>query len=503
MVAHRPGAAQRQPAAAGRRADQGAGPEGGHRGGGRAGAGRRAQCRCCWSSRTSPWCAGWPTRAVVLDRRPGRPRRRRRATLLADAGLHPAAARRVRDVRRTTAAVRSTHEYRRPARVTGLGLGALYFLIASGLSLIFGLMDVLNFAHGAVPGRRRVRHLVGRPRICRAPADGVASSSRSLVGIAVGTLVAALVELGADPPAVRPAHRAGAGHRRAVGWPGSRCCRRSGAPTRGRSPGRPGSRHGPTSAAPRCPNDRFLLIVAGGRWCWPGCVLFLRCTRLRPDHPRRRGEPRHGDRARHRRAQRRSPWSSRSAGPRPALAGVLGGVYFGSVSPGQGASLLIFAFIVVVIGGLGLGHRLRASPRSLVGLVQQFANYYAASGLGDLSRGAAARRRAAGPAAAASPGRPRRDDGAVGCPAYARSRWRGLRLVLLLAVAAVLRAAACPACCRRPLERARHPAAARASACVFAALRSATTCCSGVTGLLSFGHALYFAAGGYVHRRSR
>ncbi len=33
--------------------------------------------------------------------------------------------------------------------VTGLGLGALYFLIASGLSLIFGLMDVLNFAHGA------------------------------------------------------------------------------------------------------------------------------------------------------------------------------------------------------------------------------------------------------------------------------------------------------------------------------------------------------------------
>ncbi|HRN29039.1 MAG TPA: branched-chain amino acid ABC transporter permease, partial [Terrimesophilobacter sp.] len=33
--------------------------------------------------------------------------------------------------------------------VTGLGLGALYFLVASGLSLIFGLMDVLNFAHGA------------------------------------------------------------------------------------------------------------------------------------------------------------------------------------------------------------------------------------------------------------------------------------------------------------------------------------------------------------------
>ena len=33
--------------------------------------------------------------------------------------------------------------------ITGIALGALYFLIASGLSLIYGLMGVLNFAHGA------------------------------------------------------------------------------------------------------------------------------------------------------------------------------------------------------------------------------------------------------------------------------------------------------------------------------------------------------------------
>ncbi|NNJ11707.1 branched-chain amino acid ABC transporter permease [Chloroflexales bacterium ZM16-3] len=32
--------------------------------------------------------------------------------------------------------------------LSGLTLGALYFLVTSGLSLIFGLMDVLNFAHG-------------------------------------------------------------------------------------------------------------------------------------------------------------------------------------------------------------------------------------------------------------------------------------------------------------------------------------------------------------------
>lgn len=34
--------------------------------------------------------------------------------------------------------------------LSGLTLGSLFFLVAAGLSLIFGLMDVLNFAHGAM-----------------------------------------------------------------------------------------------------------------------------------------------------------------------------------------------------------------------------------------------------------------------------------------------------------------------------------------------------------------
>ena len=61
--------------------------------------------------------------------------------------------------------------------ITGLGLGAMYFLIASGLSLIYGLMGVLNFAHGALltvgayatwwmstTGRRRRRDEAARRR---------------------------------------------------------------------------------------------------------------------------------------------------------------------------------------------------------------------------------------------------------------------------------------------------------------------------------------------------
>lgn len=34
--------------------------------------------------------------------------------------------------------------------LNGVSLGMLIFLIAAGLSLIFGLMGVLNFAHGAI-----------------------------------------------------------------------------------------------------------------------------------------------------------------------------------------------------------------------------------------------------------------------------------------------------------------------------------------------------------------
>src|SRR6185437_10686018 len=33
--------------------------------------------------------------------------------------------------------------------IAGLAMGAMLFLMAAGLTLIFGLMDVLNFAHGA------------------------------------------------------------------------------------------------------------------------------------------------------------------------------------------------------------------------------------------------------------------------------------------------------------------------------------------------------------------
>ncbi|MBD5605035.1 MAG: branched-chain amino acid ABC transporter permease, partial [Candidatus Eremiobacteraeota bacterium] len=66
------------------------------------------------------------------------------------------------------------------------------------------------------------------------------------------------------------------------------------------------------------------------------------------------------------------------------LAGVLAGTYDGSLDPARGTSVLIFAFIVVVIGGLGsvTGSAVAAVA---VGEVQQFLNFYAAPGTGDFA----------------------------------------------------------------------------------------------------------------------
>jgi len=66
-----------------------------------------------------------------------------------------------------------------------------------------------------------------------------------------------------------------------------------------------------------------------------------------------------------------------------ALAGVLASVYFQGVEPQRGTSLLIFAFIVVVIGGLGSIEG-SAAAAVVVGLTQQYTNYYS-SGIGDIA----------------------------------------------------------------------------------------------------------------------
>jgi branched-chain amino acid transport system permease protein len=74
------------------------------------------------------------------------------------------------------------------AAITGFAYGMLLFIFASGLSIVFGLMDVLNFAHGAY-------FMVGTYLVCSAfdaTHDFVLSLAIVLV---VGVVVGAIMEI--------------------------------------------------------------------------------------------------------------------------------------------------------------------------------------------------------------------------------------------------------------------------------------------------------------------
>ena len=239
--------------------------------------------------------------------------------------------------------------------ITGLGLGAMYFLIASGLSLIYGLMGVLNFAHGAfitVGGYGDVVVPDERLRRRRTRCSGAGSSARSC-GLVARRRVRRARRARPDPAALPAPHRAGARHGRPRSSPFVALVSGIwGAGREGRTRCRRGSHETTTIGGAHIPNDRWVEIATAAV-VLALLQLFLRRDALRADHPRRRREPRDG--------ARRSASTCRKAftlvfaigGVAAALAGVLSGVYFNVVDPEQGTSLLIFAFIVVVIGGLG------------------------------------------------------------------------------------------------------------------------------------------------------
>ena len=147
--------------------------------------------------------------------------------------------------------------------ITGLGLGAMYFLIASGLSLIYGLMGVLNFAHGAfitVGGYGTWWVADARLRRRRLDRSGAGSSARSS-GSSSAALFAALVEL----VLIRPLY---ARHIEqvlvTVGLAARvRRARRaaSGARTRSRSSCRRGCTRRRPSFGAHIPNDRWVEIA--------------------------------------------------------------------------------------------------------------------------------------------------------------------------------------------------------------------------------------------------
>lgn len=262
--------------------------------------------------------------------------------------------------------------------VTGLGLGALYFLVASGLSLIYGLMGVLNFAHGSF---LTIGALAGY-ELANRMGDGtwLALIASMVLGAVVGMVAAALTEFFL----IRPLYSR---HIEqvlvTVGLALASVALFEGIwgtdPIYTRKPA--WLTQTTTLLGARIPNDRFLLI---------GCavlvliaiVVFLKRTRygliIRAGVENRSMVTALGIDVR-----RAFTLVFAIGGAAAGLGGVLASIYYGNVSAHLGGSLLIFAFIVTVIGGLGsLAGAAVASV--LVALLQQLANFYL-WGTGDLA----------------------------------------------------------------------------------------------------------------------
>lgn len=260
--------------------------------------------------------------------------------------------------------------------ITGVGLGALYFLVASGLSLIYGLMHVLNFAHGAF---LTLSAFLGW---MVAQSLGTDSWGSFLVSIAVGAGVGAIFATLTELVLIRPLYER---HIEQVlvtvglsfasvalfeGIWGTDAITIAG----------PSWLKQTTEVlGARIPNVYWILMIAAVL-VLAALVLFLQKTRygmiIRAGVENRTMVTALG-------IDVRSSFTIVFAigGAAAGIGGVLAMHYSTFVSAHLGQTLLIFAFIVTVVGGLG-SLTGAAIASVLVAVLQQFANFYL-GGTGD------------------------------------------------------------------------------------------------------------------------
>lgn len=260
---------------------------------------------------------------------------------------------------------------------TGLGLAGLYFLVAAGLSLIYGLMHVLNFAHGVFLS---LGAFAGWEIARRLDATSWTGFLLALVaGAVVGALIAALTEL----LLIRPLYNrhieqvlitVGLGLVGVALFEGVWG-------TDAIFIGKPSWLAQTTEIlGARVPNTVFVTLAVAAL-VLVALVLFLRRTRygliIRAGVEDRAMVTALGIDVR-----KSFTLVFAIGGAAAGLGGVLASQYFGYVSAHMGQTLLIFAFIVTVIGGLGslAGAAIAAV---VVAVPAQFANFYL-EGTGDL-----------------------------------------------------------------------------------------------------------------------
>ena len=260
--------------------------------------------------------------------------------------------------------------------VTGVGLGALYFLVASGLSLIYGLMHVLNFAHGAF---LTLSAFLGW---MVAQALGTESWWSFLVSILVGAAVGALFATLTELVLIRPLYER---HIEqvlvTVGLSFAAVALFEGVWGTDAIPisGPPWLKETTEILGARIPNVYWILMLAAGL-VLAALVLFLQKTRygmiIRAGVENRSMVTALGIDVR-----RSFTLVFAIGGAAAGIGGVLAMHYSTFVSAHLGSTLLIFAFIVTVVGGLG-SLTGAAVASVMVAVLQQFANFYL-GGTGD------------------------------------------------------------------------------------------------------------------------
>jgi len=261
--------------------------------------------------------------------------------------------------------------------ITGVGLGALYFLVASGLSLIYGLMGVLNFAHGAFLTIGAFTGLWISTKVFPNPTTGTFIGSMLAGGVAAGLFALLMEQLVITRLYNRHIDQAlvTVGVSLVVtallgGWFGFDAQF---------LPTPLWVMNAVTIGDAIIPIDRFIYIVVAAILLL-AMLSILKFTRI--GLIIRAG------------VENRSMVSSLGINVRLAFStvffiggfaagvgGVLISVFSYGVSPLMGGSWLIYGFIVVVVGGMGsiAGSAIAAM---LIGITNQFANYYF-TGLGD------------------------------------------------------------------------------------------------------------------------